>query len=37
MDVACDLVGNALPPIFARLAGKKCFNALRNNQGAKNG
>jgi len=37
MDTACDLVGNALPPKFATVAAKTCFNALRNNQGAKNG
>jgi DNA (cytosine-5)-methyltransferase 1 len=37
MDTTCDLVGNALPPKFAAIAGRNCFNALRNNQGVKNG
>lgn len=30
MDTACDLVGNALPPRFATIAGRNCFNALRS-------
>lgn len=37
MDTACDLVGNALPPKFATIAAKICFNALKNGQGVKNG
>lgn len=37
IGTACNLVGNALPPRFAMIAGKNCFNALRNNQGVKNG
>lgn len=37
MDTACDLVGNALPPRFAKVAGKNCINALRNNQEDRNG
>ena len=36
MDTACDLVGNALPPRFATIAGKNCFNALRNFEEVKN-
>lgn len=30
MDYACDIVGNALPPKFAEIAGEKCFNAYQN-------
>jgi DNA (cytosine-5)-methyltransferase 1 len=37
MDTACDLMGNALPPKFATIAAKTCFNALKNGQGVKNG
>lgn len=37
MDTVCDLVGNALPPRFATIAGRNCLNALRNFEGAKNG
>lgn len=28
MDLACDMVGNALPPKFAKLAAKECIKAL---------
>ena len=28
MDVACDLIGNALPPKFARIVAKQCKKAL---------
>ena len=27
MDLACDLVGNALPPKFGNLAGRRCYDA----------
>ncbi|MDP3041750.1 MAG: DNA cytosine methyltransferase [Candidatus Omnitrophota bacterium] len=37
ISTACNLVGNALPPRFAEIAGKNCFNALRNFEGVKNG
>jgi len=34
MDVACDMVGNALPPKFASIAARRCMRALKDNGGA---
>ncbi len=28
MDTACNMVGNALPPVFAKIVAEKCFDAL---------
>lgn len=36
MDAACNLVGNALPPRFAQIAGKMCLSALKEWNGGKN-
>jgi len=36
METACDLVGNALPPKFATMAGKTCLDAMWNFEGVKN-
>jgi DNA (cytosine-5)-methyltransferase 1 len=33
MDVACDLVGNALPPKFAKIVSKECLNSLNTRRG----
>ncbi len=37
MDYACDVVGNALPPRFAKIAGKSCVDAYENFEEFKNG
>jgi DNA (cytosine-5)-methyltransferase 1 len=37
MDAVCDLVGNALPPKFARIAAKNCLSVLKNHEGVRNG
>jgi DNA (cytosine-5)-methyltransferase 1 len=37
MDYACDIVGNALPPKFAEIAGESCVNAYENLEEVKNG
>lgn len=29
MDAVCDMIGNAVPPLYARLAGRQLLNALR--------
>ncbi len=36
MVTSCDLVGNALPPKFALMAGRTCLDAMRNFEGVKN-
>lgn len=30
MEAVCDLIGNAVPPLYAKLAGKKVLEALKN-------
>lgn len=30
MDAVCDLIGNAVPPLYARLAGKQLMSAIKN-------
>ncbi len=37
MDYACDIVGNALPPKFARAAGEICVDAYENFEEVENG
>lgn len=37
MNTACDLVGNGLPFKFANIAGRNCFQALKDFEGVKNG
>lgn len=37
MDAACDLIGNAVPPLYAKLAGKAVLATLRQRQTEKNG
>lgn len=32
IDSACDLIGNAVPPLYAKLVGKKVLEALKNCQ-----
>ena len=34
MDVACDMIGNAVPPLFARLAGRRVRKTLEEHHGA---
>lgn len=36
MDTACDLVGNALPYLFARKAAETCLTALKERKGGRN-
>ena len=33
MDAVCDLVGNAVPPLYAKLAAKSVLSAIREQQG----
>jgi DNA (cytosine-5)-methyltransferase 1 len=39
MDAACDMIGNAVPPLYARLAGRQILTAIREhsrrNEGAR--
>ncbi|MFH1749065.1 MAG: DNA cytosine methyltransferase [Planctomycetota bacterium] len=37
MDDACDLIGNAVPPLYAKLAGKAVLAALLRNQNGRKG
>jgi DNA (cytosine-5)-methyltransferase 1 len=32
MDAACNMIGNAVPPLYAKLAGKELLVALRKNR-----
>lgn len=37
MDAVCDLIGNAVPPLYAKLAGKAVLTALKNRDRPMNG
>ena len=37
MDAMCDMIGNAVPPLYAMLAGKKLLEALYGHRSRKNG
>lgn len=37
MEAVCDLIGNAVPPLYARLAGRKVLSAINNRGSRKNG
>ena len=37
MEAVCDLIGNAVPPIYAKLAGKKVLEALNSHRSEEHG
>ena len=37
IDAVCDLIGNAVPPLYARLAGKQVLRAMSNRGSSKDG
>lgn len=37
MDLVCDMIGNAFPPLAAEIAARHCLDALRSFRGVQNG
>lgn len=37
MDAVCDLIGNAVPPLYAKLAARKVLSAIRERRAQENG